>query len=46
MIGTYLAEHMADIKRLADGIGLLGVAILAVGLTALIFARHRKRTDQ
>ena len=43
MIGTYLVEHMTQIKKLADGVGLVGAVLVALGLMILIYLRRRAR---
>jgi membrane protein DedA with SNARE-associated domain len=41
MIGTYLVEHMSEIQKLADGIGIVGASMLALGLIVIIYLRKR-----
>lgn len=41
LIGTYLIEHMSDIKRFADRIGFVGAGLLILGLVFLVYLKRR-----
>jgi membrane protein DedA with SNARE-associated domain len=40
--GFYLAEHGSELKRITDGLGLVGAVLIAVGLIILLI-RHARR---
>jgi membrane protein DedA with SNARE-associated domain len=40
--GFYLAEHGSGLKRITDGLGLVGAALITVGLVILLI-RHARR---
>jgi membrane protein DedA with SNARE-associated domain len=42
LAGFFLAEHVSEIKRFADGMGLIGAALIATGLIVLIVHRARR----
>jgi membrane protein DedA with SNARE-associated domain len=47
LIGTYLAEHMSNIKKLADGLGIAGAALIVIGLMVLLVyhLRHSRHAS-
>jgi membrane protein DedA with SNARE-associated domain len=42
LIGTFLVEHMSDIKRLADSFGLVAVGLAVLGLVVAIVLHKRR----